>query len=100
MQPELVTLGMQIAFNNTADFSLMFNPAQVRPYITKAIHKAYIKVNEEGTEAAAITAIGIGLTSVVTQSVFKVNHPFLYTIIEKQTGTVLFTGIVNDPSVN
>jgi serine protease inhibitor len=101
MQPELSMLGMGIAFDTSADFSKMYNPAQVKPYITKAIHKTYIKVDEEGTVAAAVTAIGIGTSAIVSSPpVFKVNHPFLYAIIEKQTGTVLFTGIVNDPSAN
>jgi serpin B len=99
MRPELARLGMGIAFGNDADFSAMYDPAQVNPYITKAVHKAYIKVNEEGTEAAAVTAIGVGITSVGPLE-FKADHPFLYTIIEKQTGTVLFAGIVNDPSTN
>jgi serine protease inhibitor len=51
-------------------------------------------------DAAAITAISIGPTSVITPGIFKIDHPFLYTIVEKQTSTVLFTGVVNDPSGN
>lgn len=100
MQPKLGMLGMNIAFTGAADFSKMYDPAQVKPFITKSIHKTYIKVDEEGTEAAAVTVIGIGYTSVITPTLFIADHPFLYTIIEKQTGTVVFTGIVNDPSVN
>ncbi len=100
MKPELATLGMGLAFNKSADFSNMYNPDQVKPYITQAIHKTYIKVNEEGTEAAAVTAIGIGTTAILNPYFFTADHPFLYTIIEKQTGAVLFTGIVNDPSLN
>lgn len=101
MKPELSSLGMGIAFSGNADFSKMYNPDQIRPYITKAIHKTYIKVNEQGTEAAAVTAIGIGYTSISPEPlIFKADHPFLYAIAEKQTGTILFTGIVNDPSVS
>ncbi|HVX26519.1 MAG TPA: serpin family protein [Parafilimonas sp.] len=100
MRPELAALGMGISFGDKADLSNMYNPAQVNPYITKAIHKTYIKVNEEGTEAAAVTSIAVGVTSVVPPPVLKIDHPFLYTIVEKQTGTILFTGIVNDPSLN
>jgi len=75
--------------------------SQVNVYISKAIHKAYIQVNEEGTEAAAVTAIGFGYTSFpAPPPVFKLDHPFLYTIVEKQTGAVLFLGTVNDPKVN
>lgn len=96
MKPELSMLGMGNAFSKEADFSNMYNANQIKPYITKAVHKAYIKVNEEGTEAAAVTAIGVGTTSSST-NFFKADHPFLYTIIEKQTGVVLFTGIINAP---
>ena len=64
------------------------------------MHDAKIRVDESGTEAAAVTAIGIGYTSISPEPlIFKADHPFLYAIAEKQTGTILFTGIVNDPSV-
>ncbi len=97
MRPELSKLGMGIAFGNGADFSKIYDPAQANVYISKAIHKTYIKVNEEGTEAAAATAVGIILTSISTPPVFKLDQPFLYAIIEKQTGTILFLGMVNNP---
>jgi len=95
MKPELSKLGMGIAFSDLADFSKIYAPAKVN--ISKAIHKAYIKVNEEGTEAAAVTVIGMQTTSFPSIPTFKSDHPFLYTIIEKQTGAVLFLGTVNDP---
>jgi serine protease inhibitor len=97
LEEQLTALGMGIAFTDNADFSKMY-PASVK--ITKAIHKTYIRVNEEGTEAAAATAIGIGLTAIEIPQVFKADHPFLYIITEKQTGTILFTGTLNDPSKN
>ena len=101
MKPDLSMLGMGIAFSDNADFSKIYDPSQVKVYISKAIHKAYIKVNEEGTEAAAATAIGIIFTSMPSPPpVFKLDHPFLYSIVEKQTGTVLFLGMVNDPASN
>ena len=101
MRPELSMLGMGRAFGDSADFSKIYDPSQVNVYISKAIHKAYIQVNEEGTEAAAVTAIGFGYTSLpAPPPVFKLDHPFLYTIVEKQTGAVLFLGTVNDPKVN
>jgi serine protease inhibitor len=99
MMPELSALGMGIAFGGQADFSKMYDPSQVSPYITKAVHKTYIKVNEQGTEAAAVTSIGIGLTD-PANPVITFDHPFLYAIVEKQTGTVLFVGVLNDPSAN
>jgi serpin B len=102
MTPELSALGMGIAFNDDADFSKIYDPAQVQVYISKAIHKTYIKVNEEGTQAAAATVVDISsFTSANTEPfIVKADHPFLYTIIEKQTGAVLFAGVVNDPSQN
>jgi serpin B len=100
MKPELSMLDMGIAFGDNADFSKIYNPAEAKVYITKAIHKTYIKVNEEGTEAAAVTAFGAGTTSISVPTVLKLDRPFLYSIVEKQTGAVLFLGMVNDPSGN
>src|SRR6185437_9163375 len=97
MEPELSMLGMGIAFGDKADFSKIYDPAQTKVYISKAIHKTYIKVDEAGTEAAAATAIGITTTAIQLPQVFKLDHPFLYAIIEKQTGAVLFLGMVNEP---
>ena len=95
MYPELSALGMDIAFSDKADFSKMYNTGNVS--ITKAVHKTYIKVNEEGTEAAAVTAIGVATAAAFNLPV-NFNRPFLYTIIEKQTGIITFVGIVNNPS--
>lgn len=101
MRPELSMLGMGISFGGNADFSKIYDPSQLQVYISKAIHKAYIKVNEEGTEAAAVTAIGITITAMpLPPPVFKLDHPFVYSIVEKQTGAVIFLGIVNDPASN
>ena len=99
MKPELAQLGMGIAFDDSnADFSKLYNPSQVKVYISKAIHKTYIKVNEEGTEAAAATAIGISFTTAPSLPyIFKLDHPFLYAIVENQTGAILFLGKVNEP---
>jgi serine protease inhibitor len=95
MYPELSALGMGIAFSDKADFSKMYNTGNAS--ITKAVHKTYIKVNEEGTEAAAVTAIGVETAAAFNPPV-NFNRPFLYTIIEKQTGIITFVGIVNNPS--
>ncbi len=95
MQPELSALGMHIAFTGAADFSKMYSTANV--YITKAVHKTYIKVDEEGTEAAAATGIGIGTTVAAPPQTITFNHPFMYIITEKQTGAIIFTGILNNP---
>jgi serine protease inhibitor len=99
LEPNLASLGMGIAFNETADFSDMYG---VPLYLSQVIHKTYIDVSESGTEAAAVTAITeVGVT-LVPQSppAVRVDHPFLYFIVERQTGAILFMGTVNDPSAS
>lgn len=71
-------------------------------YISKVIHKAYITVDEKGTEAAAATAIimpnGSAMVRPEDLVTFTADHPFLFVIRDTQTGAVLFTGRVNNPS--
>ena len=91
---DLTALGMGIAFDpGRADF---YGIADVRPerlFLTRVLQKTFIDVNEEGTEAAAATAVGVGVTSV--PATFTVNRPFLFLIRERLSGTVLFIGQVN-----
>lgn len=98
MKPELSAMGMGIAFTRQADFSKMYRSSDARVEITQAIHKSYIKVDEEGTEAAAVTGIGVGVTSMPLMPAIRLDRPFLYFILEKQTGTILFIGLINDPA--
>lgn len=95
----LINLGMEKAFlPDEADFSGMTGLREL--FISKVVHKAFIEVNEEGTEAAAATAV-IMMKSAVNgdgRVVFNADHPFLYLIKHKKTGTILFTGIVNNPT--
>lgn len=100
MRPELSALGMGIAFGDQANFSKLYAPGMDPIYVSKAIHKTYIKVSEAGTQAAAATVVGITTTAFPVIHIFEMNRPFLYTIIEKQTGAVVFAGIVNDPSAH
>ena len=89
----LQSLGMEKAFlPNQANFNRI--NAEHELYISEAIHKTFIEISEEGTEAAAVTAIGIGTTSVGEEAypVFRVDKPFLFFIKEKSTGTILFAG--------
>lgn len=98
LKPELSQLGMGVAFSSQADFSNMY-PQEAGAYISDVIHKAYIEVNEKGTEAAAVTSIGVRLTSVqIDINKMDVNRPFLYVIAEKNSGTILFMGMINNPA--
>lgn len=93
----LTSLGMGVAFSSTnANFSKINADAQL--YITKVKHKTYVDVNEEGTEAAAVTSVGIGVTSVGPGGPeFHVIRPFLFFITEEDTGAILFVGKVENP---
>lgn len=65
-------------------------------FVQSAVHKAFIKVNEEGTEAAAATGISVGTTSAPTP--FMADHPFLFLIRDNVTGSILFLGRLADPT--
>lgn len=91
----LTDLGLGIAFTVSADFTNI-NPAG-QLYISKVKHKTYVDVNEEGTEAAAVTSVGISVTSVGNPVYFNVDRPFLFMISEKASKSILFIGKVMDP---
>ena len=86
----LEALGMGIAFGGGADFSSM-GP---NLFISEVRHKTFVEVNEEGTEAAAVTAVA-GVKSV--PAVFRVDRPFFFTIYDTETETILFMGTVTEP---
>ena len=94
MKKMLMAMGMKDVFGK-ADLSGIDGTLDL--FVSKVIHKAYIDVNEEGTEAAAATAVMIGRSSVRFKKVFKANHPFLFFIREKVTGSILFSGRVVTP---
>ncbi len=97
----LKVLGMDIAFNPAlADFSRMASLGVLgeRLFIEKVSHKTFVEVNEEGTEAVAVTSVGIGVTSVPPPPIpFIVDRPFLFAIRDNETKTVLFMGVIVDP---
>lgn len=99
LKPPLSALGMGIAFDpDRADFSRIAEVAPERLYIQKAIQKAVVEVDEEGTKAAAATGMTFGVTSLpVDQFNIVVDRPFLFAIVHQPTGTVLFWGIVRTP---
>jgi serpin B len=95
----LAVLGMTTAFDpDLADFSGM--TAQERLFISDVIHEAYIDVDEEGTEAAAATAVVMRLTSAMPGEyvTLDIDRPFLFAIRDRATGALLFLGRVTDPT--
>ena len=99
----LRALGMARAFDpRQADFTGMAKPADPadRLFLARVFHKAFVRVDEKGTEAAAATAGSLARTSAQigpTQE-FRADHPFLFAIRDTASGLVLFLGRVADPS--
>jgi serpin B len=92
----LQNLGMNLAFDPyAADFSGIANDDL---YIQQTVHKAFIRVDEHGTKAAAATAVGVGVTSMPVVTEVVADHPFLFLIHDRLTGSVLFMGRVTDPA--
>lgn len=92
----LADMGMPAAFSSQADFSGMTTEAALA--ISEVQHKAFIRVDEKGTEAAAATGVIMVETSIPEPTVtIIVNRPFLFFIRETETGTMLFAGRVTDP---
>lgn len=92
----LITLGMGEAFSGDANFEGMGAGAFM---ISQVIHKAFIEVNEEGSEAAAATAV-IMTKGVMSRFSMMVNRPFFYAIRDNQTGVLLFMGFVLNPALD
>ena len=97
LKPVLCALGAGLAFSDGADFSGI-GEGPLR--IAEVVHKAFVEVNEEGTEAAAAAGVSMGLCAVRPSTepiVFKADHPFLFFIRDRDTNAVLFAGRVLDP---
>ncbi|KAF0150952.1 MAG: serpin B [Ignavibacteria bacterium] len=93
----LIALGMGDAFDrDKANFKKLYSGIG-NAYISEVLHKTYVDVNEEGTEAAAVTSVEIGVTSIMDNNI-KFDKPFLFLIREKNSGSILFIGTVNNPS--
>ena len=96
MSRTLSGMGMPLAFGGRADFSGMDGTKGL--FISKVIHKAFVDVNEEGTEAAAATAVVMALKGVPEPPpVFRADHPFIFLIRDKTTGSILFLGRLVNP---
>jgi len=98
LSPVLATMGMPTAFTFHADLSGMDGTQNL--YVREVVHQAFVDVNEEGTEAAAATAVVIELKSMQIDEqvpVFRADHPFLFLIQDNDTGNILFLGRVMNP---
>ncbi|NLE38060.1 MAG: serpin family protein, partial [Pirellulaceae bacterium] len=92
----LSAMGMPLAFSGEADFSGMNGRHDL--FISAVIHKAFVDVNEEGTEAAAATAVVMERAAAVPENlVFRADHPFLLLIRDNRTGSILFLGRMANP---
>jgi serpin B len=97
LRDALVQLGMRDAFGGTADFSGMTGKRDL--FISDVYHKAFVAVDEEGTEAAAATAVVMELTAAPAEPIeVKVDRPFVFLIRDLETDAILFLGHVVDPS--
>jgi serpin B len=93
----LSAMGMPLAFRAGADCSGM--TTQEKLFISKVIHQAFVEVNEEGTEAAAATAVLMMRASAVQKQItFRADHPFLFLLRDNRTGSILFVGRMANPS--
>lgn len=96
----LTAMGMPLAFDPRADFTgIATLPGGL--YISEVFHKAFIEVNEEGTEAAAATAVVMVTRGMAgpepERPRFYADHPFLFALVDQRTGSILFLGRVADP---
>jgi serpin B len=97
LKKTLESMGMEVAFQSgVADFTGI--NSQGKPYIQDVLHKAFIGVNEAGTEAAAATAVIIGDESAPEPAAIALDRPFLFVIRDDATGSLLFVGRVADPT--
>ena len=97
LKSALVNMGMPIAFSGDADFSGMTGNKDLS--IDEVIHKAFVSVDEAGTEAAAATAVIMKLTAMPDEPInVTINRPFIFQIRDIETGTILFIGRILNPS--
>lgn len=95
LKETLEDMGMPVAFTPMANFSGISDTPVM---ISDVIHKTYVTVDEEGTEAAAVTAVQFEYTSIPEYKLFNVNRPFVFIISEKSTGVILFAGKIGNPA--
>jgi len=97
LNDELQLMGMKDAF---APLAANFKDiSDLDLFISSVVHKTYIKTDEEGSEAAAVTGVTFGVTSVGPGETIRINRSFLFAIVEEDTNSILFIGKVFDPSI-
>ena len=98
LKQELTSMGMGTAFSKQADLSGMTGEKNL--YVDEVVHKAFIEINERGTEAAAATAAMIGLKSSLRDDPvrFNADHPFVFLLLDRRTGCIIFAGRFVKPS--
>jgi serpin B len=93
--PSFKSLGLTDAFDTDANFSKISSQGVL---IDQIKHKAVVEVDETGTVAAAVTAVSVALSGMPEEPLsFKVDRPFLFFLVDNETGTILFMGRVSDP---
>jgi serpin B len=98
LKDHLTALGMNISFTSSADFSGITGGRDL--IISQILHKAYIDVDEEGTEAAGATSVHAIIPSEAPPNVtFNADHPFIFLIQHNETGTILFMGKICNPQL-
>jgi serpin B len=98
LKPTLKALGMKLAFGLAADFSGMDGRKDL--FISAVVHKAFVEVNEEGTEAAAATGVVMTLKAAripEEPALFRADHPFVFMVCDKRDGSILFLGRMTNP---
>ena len=101
MNNNLKKLGMRKAFDPDADFSLMLSgSSDASIYIGRVIHKTHIELDEKGTKAAAVTVIDVKGESCAPEPELEIkevilDRPFVFAIVDTETGTPVFAGVVN-----
>ncbi|MDY6778901.1 MAG: serpin family protein [Candidatus Nanohaloarchaea archaeon] len=95
LKQTLRAMGMDPAFQ-AGGFNGIANSTRLA--ISRVTHKTYVKVNEKGTEAAAVTATGVMTTSAPRYRQFIADRPFFFIIRDDRTGTILFSGVIRNPT--
>ncbi|MDX1408461.1 MAG: serpin family protein, partial [Saprospiraceae bacterium] len=92
----LKALGMSVAFSTSeANLTRLGNAPEGNLYISRVEHKTFLKIDEKGAEGAAVTSVGIGVTSLPPQIAF--DRPFMIVLRDRQVNTVVFIGKIENP---